>query len=226
MAVHRSAVAAGLVAVAALALSGCSSSTKEATETRTSASEATSATTSAMSSAAGAPAAAGLVGAGCAAYAEQVPTGPGSVAGMAKDPVAVAASNSPVLTTLAGALSGKLNPNVNLVETLNNGEFTVFAPTDEAFGKVDPATIEKLKTDSDLLTSVLTYHVVSGQADPAAVVGEHKTVQGAPLTVTGSGDTLKVNDSGVVCGGIKTANATVYLIDTVLMPPAAPAPTP
>lgn len=109
MAVHRSAVAAGLVAVAALALSGCSSSTKEATDTRTSASEATSATTSAMSSAAGAPAAAGLVGAGCAAYAEQVPTGPGSVAGMAKDPVAVAASNSPVLTTLAGALSGKLN---------------------------------------------------------------------------------------------------------------------
>lgn len=91
----------------------------------------------------------------------------------------------------------------------------MFTPTDEAFGKVDPATIEKLKTDSDLLTSVLTYHVVSGQADPA-VVGEHKTVQGAPLTVTGSGDTLKVNDSGVVCGGIKTANATVYLIDTVL----------
>lgn len=223
MAVHRSGVAAGLVAVAALALSGCSSSTKEATETRTSASESMSATTSATS---GAPAAAGLVGAGCAAYAEQVPTGPGSVAGLAKDPVAVAASNSPVLTTLAGALSGKLNPNVNLVETLNNGEFTVFAPTDDAFGKVDPATIEKLKTDSDLLTSVLTYHVVSGQADPAAVVGEHKTVQGAPLTVTGSGDTLKVNDAGVVCGGIKTANATLYLIDTVLMPPAAPAPTP
>lgn len=221
MVVHRSTLAVGLAAVAALALSGCSSSTKEATETSTSAAE----TTSAMTSAAPA-AAAGLVGAGCAAYAEQVPTGPGSVEGLAKDPVAVAASNSPVLTTLAGALSGKLNPDVNLVETLNNGEFTVFAPTDEAFGKVDPATIEKLKTDSDLLTSVLTYHVVSGQADPAAVVGEHKTVQGAPLTVTGSGDSLKVNDAGVVCGGIKTANATLYLIDTVLMPPAAPAPTP
>lgn len=220
MVVHRSAVTAGLVAVAALALSGCSGSTKEATETRTSAAETTSATSSAVA------APAGLVGAGCAAYAEQVPTGPGSVEGMANDPVAVAASNSPVLTTLAGALSGKLNPNVNLVETLNNGEFTVFAPTDEAFGKVDPATIEKLKTDSDLLTSVLTYHVVSGQADPAAVVGEHTTVQGGPLSVTGSGDTLKLNDAGVVCGGIKTANATLYLIDTVLMPPAAPAPTP
>ena len=85
------------------------------------------------------------------------------------------------------ALSGKLNPNVNLVDTLNGGEFTVFAPTDDAFAKIDPATIEKLKTDSDLLTSILTYHVVPGQATPAQVVGEHKTVQGAPLTVTGSG---------------------------------------
>ena len=210
--------AAGLAAAAALTLSACSSATKEETkETKASAETTTSATTtSAMAAPAG-----GLVGAGCAGYAEKVPTGPGSVEGMAADKVTVAASNSPVLTTLAGALSGKLNPNVNLVETLDNGEFTVFAPTDEAFGKIDAATIDKLKTDSDLLTSILTYHVVSGQADPAAVVGEHKTVQGGSLTVTGSGDTIKVNDAGLVCGGIKTANATVYLIDTVLMPPAA-----
>ena len=216
--------AATAAAIAALALSGCSTGTKEKVESATS--EAKSSASSVMSSAAptsAKAAPAGLVGAGCAGYAEQVPTGPGSVAGLAKDPVATAAGNSPVLTTLAGALSGKLNPDVNLVETLNNGEFTVFAPTDEAFGKVDPATIEKLKTDSDLLTSVLTYHVVSGQADPEAVVGEHKTVEGQMLTVTGSGDDIKVNGAGVVCGGIKTANATLYLIDTVLMPPAAPA---
>ena len=177
---------------------------------------------------AGAPTAAAdvhLVGPGCAAYAEQVPTGPGSVAGLATAPVAVAASNSPVLTTLASALSGKLNPDVNLVETLNNGEFTVFAPTDDAFGKLDAATIESLKTDSDLLSGILTYHVVSGQADPSKVVGEHTTVQGATLEVTGSGDALMVNDAAVVCGGIKTANATLYLIDTVLMPPATPATT-
>jgi uncharacterized surface protein with fasciclin (FAS1) repeats len=166
---------------------------------------------------------AALVGAGCAGYAEKVPTGPGSVEGLAKDPVATAAGNSPVLTTLASALSGKLNPDINLVETLNNGQFTVFAPTDDAFAKLEPATIDKLKTDSKLLTSILTYHVVSGQADPSAVVGDHKTVQGESLKVTGSGDTLKVNDAGVVCGGIKTSNATLYLIDTVLMPPAAPA---
>jgi uncharacterized surface protein with fasciclin (FAS1) repeats len=164
--------------------------------------------------------AANLVGPGCAAYAEQVPTGPGSVAGMAVSPVAVAASNNPLLTTLTAAVSGKLNPNVNLVDTLNGGQFTVFAPTDAAFAKLDPATVETLKTNSDLLTSILTYHVVPGQAIPAQVVGTHKTVQGADLTVAGSGNHLMVNGANVVCGGVKTANATVYLIDTVLLPPA------
>jgi uncharacterized surface protein with fasciclin (FAS1) repeats len=139
---------------------------------------------------------------------------------MAAGNVTAATANNPLLTTLNSALTGKLNPNVNLVETLNGGQFTVFAPTDDAFAKIDPATIEKLKTDKDLLTSILTYHVVPGQATPAQVVGEHKTVQGAPLTVTGSGADLKVNDAGVVCGGVATTNAQVYLIDTVLMPPA------
>ncbi len=160
-----------------------------------------------------------LVGPACTAYAEKVPTGPGSVAGMAMDPVAVAASNNPMLTTLTKAVSGQLNPNVNLVDTLNSGEFTVFAPTDDAFAKLPPATIEKLKTDSDLLTSILTYHVVSGQTSPSQIVGTHKTVQGADVTVTGMGGNLKVNDSSVVCGGVSTANAQVYMIDTVLMPP-------
>ena len=72
--------------------------------------------------------AANLVGAGCAGYAEAVPDGAGSVAGMAKDPVATAASNNPILTTLTAAVSGQLNPDVNLVDTLNGDEFTVFAP--------------------------------------------------------------------------------------------------
>lgn len=160
-----------------------------------------------------------MVGPGCAAYAQQVPAGPGSVMGMAQDPVAVAASNNPLLTTLTKAVSGQLNPQVNLVDTLNGGQFTVFAPTDDAFAKLDPATIETLKTDAPLLTSILTYHVVPGQAGPAQVVGTHKTVQGADVTVTGHGNDLKVNDASVVCGGVQTANATVYLIDSVLLPP-------
>ena len=218
--------AAGLAAVAALSVVGCSTSTKEtATSMTDKASSAVDSATSAMTSAMAAPASGDPVGAGCAAYAAANPSGPGSVAGLAMDPVATAAGNSPVLTTLTSALSGKLNPDVNLVETLNNGEFTVFAPTDDAFGKLDAATIESLKTDSDLLSGILTYHVVSGQADPSKVVGEHTTVQGATLEVTGSGDELMVNDAAVVCGGIKTANATLYLIDTVLMPPATPATT-
>ncbi len=166
-------------------------------------------------------AAADLAGPGCAGYAAQVPTGPGSVGELAKVPVATAAANSPLLTTLAAAVSGQLNPQVNLVDTLNGGQFTVFAPTNDAFAKIDAATLEKLKTDSALLTSILTYHVVPGQASPDQVVGTHTTVQGANLTVSGSGDHLMVNNASVVCGGIPTTNATVYLIDSVLLPPAA-----
>ena len=162
-----------------------------------------------------------LVGPGCAAYAQQVPVGPGSVGELAKVPVATAAANSPVLTTLAAAVSGGLNPGVNLVDTLNGGQFTVFAPTNDAFAKIDAATLDKLKTDSALLTSILTYHVVPGQAGPDQVVGTHKTAKGATLTVSGSGDHLMVNNANVVCGGIQTTNATVYLIDSVLLPPAA-----
>jgi uncharacterized surface protein with fasciclin (FAS1) repeats len=166
----------------------------------------------------------GLVGAGCAGYAKQNPTGPASVTGMAQDPVATAASNNPMLKTLTQAVSGQLNPNVNLVDTLNGApSLTVFAPTDAAFAKLDPATIETLKTDSALLTSILTYHVVDGQASPDQVVGTRKSMEGGDVTVTGKGNDLKVNNASVVCGGVKTANATVYLIDTVLMPPAPPA---
>ena len=71
-----------------------------------------------------------------------------------------------------------------------------------------------------MLTKILTYHVVPGQLTPEQVAGEQTTVEGQTVNVTGSGDSLKANDSAVVCGGVKTANATVYLIDTVLMPPA------
>tara|TARA_B000000460_G_C21511032_1_gene391047 strand:+ start:733 stop:1461 length:729 start_codon:yes stop_codon:yes gene_type:complete len=159
-----------------------------------------------------------LVGPGCADYAEAVPDGAGSVEGMAMDPVAVAASNNPLLTTLTAAVSGELNPDVNLVDTLNGDEFTVFAPVDDAFAQIDEATIETLSTDSELLTSILTYHVVPGQLSPDEVVGTQTTVQGGDVEVTGSGDELMVNDAMVICGGVQTANATVYLIDSVLMP--------
>ena len=93
------------------------------------------------------------------------PSGAGSVDGMAAAPVATAASGNPLLTTLVAAVSGKLNPKVDLVSTLNGGEFTVFAPVDSAFAKIPAATINTLKTDDALLTKILTYHVVPGQLD-------------------------------------------------------------
>jgi uncharacterized surface protein with fasciclin (FAS1) repeats len=224
---HRKAVAAvGLTAVAILGASACSS--EKASDTASSVSSGASSMSSSVmsSSSSSAPMtgaadpASGLVGSSCAAYAKQVPEGPGSVAGMAKDPVATAASNNPMLTTLTAAVSGKLNPGVNLVDTLNGGEFTVIAPTDDAFAKIDAATLEKLKTDAPLLTSILTYHVIPGQLSPEQVAGKHKTVEGGEVTVTGAGEGLKFDQSGLVCGGVKTANATVYMVDTVLMPPA------
>ena len=219
---RRAAVAASSAVLALGLLAGCSSddSSSDSTTTGATGTTMTSAMTSGVASPSTSAAPAALVGPGCAAYAEANPSGPGSVDGMAMQPVATAASNNPMLKTLTQAVSGQLNPDVNLVDTLNNGQYTVFAPTDDAFAKLPADTIETLKTDSALLTKILTYHVVSGHLAPDAVAGEHKTVEGQTLTVTGEGDSLKVNDSGVVCGGVKTANATVYLIDTVLMPPA------
>ena len=140
------------------------------------------------------------------------------VTGMAMEPVATAASNNPLLTTLTAALSGGVNPDVNLVDTLNNGEYTVFAPVDDAFAQIDDATMEALQTDADLLTGILTYHVVEGQITPDEISGMQTTLNGADVDVTGSGDELMVNGANVVCGGVETANATVYLIDQVLIP--------
>jgi uncharacterized surface protein with fasciclin (FAS1) repeats len=164
-----------------------------------------------------------LVGPGCKTYAEQVPSGAGSVQGMSEDPVAVAAGNNPLLKTLTQAVSGQLNPQVDLVDTLNGGEFTVFAPVDDAFGKLPKSTVNQLgkPKNADTLSSVLTYHVIEGQLSPDEVTGTHGTVQGEKVEVTGSGDNLQVNDANVICGGVQTANATVYLIDGVLTPPSA-----
>ena len=212
---------AGIAAAAMLSLTACGGSSTTASSAPASAapSESSMAPSPSMSaSAAAMDPAANLVGSGCAAYAAKVPNGAGSVSGMALDPVATAASNNPILTTLTAAVSGTLNPKVNLVDTLNGSEFTVFAPTDDAFKKIDPATIEALKTDDATLSKILTYHVVPGKITPDQIVGTHKTVEGGSVTVTGTKDALKVDDANVVCGGVQTANATVYMVDSVLMP--------
>lgn len=162
--------------------------------------------------------AANLVGSQCSDYAEQVPEGDGSVAGMAQDPVATAASNNPMLTTLTDAVSGELNEEVDLVDTLNGDEFTVLAPVDDAFADIPEEDLNALAEDPQALTDVLTYHVIPGQMSPEEIAGEHETVNGATVTIDGEGEELMFDDAGLVCGGVQTANATVYMIDGVLMP--------
>ncbi|HET6478770.1 MAG TPA: fasciclin domain-containing protein [Actinoplanes sp.] len=153
-------------------------------------------------------------GAGCAA----VPTdsaNPGSFQAMAQVPVATAASGNPLLSTLVTAVK-----KAGLVDSLNSAEgITVFAPTNDAFGKIPQATLDKVLADKKTLTSILTYHVVAGKLAPEALAGKHKTLQGGEVTVAGSGESFKVNGAAsVVCGNVPTANATVYIIDSVLMP--------
>ena len=153
-------------------------------------------------------------GAGCAAVPK---TGKGSFDGMSADPVATAASNNPALSTLVTAVKA-----AGLVDTLNTAPaLTVFAPANSAFAAMDPATLKKALGDpKGLLTDVLTAHVVSGKLSPTELAGEHKSLNAKePITVTGSGESFKVNGQAtVVCGNVQTANATVYIIDKVLLP--------
>ena len=146
--------------------------------------------------------------------------GEGSFAGMADDPVATAASNNPELTTLVAAVQA-----AGLVDTLNTeGPLTVFAPVNSAFAKIPTADLDAVLADPDQLTAILAYHVVPEQlsSEELATVGSVTTVNGAELTIEQSGDTLMLDGDAatVVCQDIPTANATVYLIDSVLLPPA------
>jgi len=150
-------------------------------------------------------------GAGCAA----IPTdGAGSFDGMVTEPVANAASANPLLKTLVAAVTA-----ADLVDTLNSAPaLTVFAPTNDAFGKIPKKDLDAVLADKPTLTKILTHHVVEGQLGPDEVVGTHQTLNGDEITVEGSGEDYTVEDATIVCGNIPTANATVYVIDTVMMP--------
>ena len=151
-------------------------------------------------------------GPGCAAVPAD---GAGSFSGMASDPVATAASNNPLLSTLVTAVG-----EAGLGETLNTAkDVTVFAPTNDAFAALDKATMDKAMADPEgLLTTVLTNHVVEGRLAPDMLAGDHTTLAGTTITVEGSGEDFTVGDAKVVCGNVQTANATVYIIDGVLLP--------
>ncbi|MFJ8864553.1 fasciclin domain-containing protein [Streptomyces sp. NPDC102473] len=152
-------------------------------------------------------------GPGCSSLPQE---GKGSLSDMASTPVATAAANNPELETLAAAVEA-----ADLGDTLNNAkDITVFAPTDAAFEKIPKADLDALLADKAQLAKVLKYHVVDQDVTQKDLAkGDFTTLEGSKLTTSGSGDSFTVNDSAkIVCGGIPTANATVELVDTVLMP--------
>ena len=187
----------------------------------------TAACSSGGSSSSAAPAS-GPVAAGSAAAAamdfgpacSSVPkSGAGSFSGMAAAPVATAASANPVLSTLVTAVK-----KAGLVDTLNSASnITVFAPDNAAFAKIPPATLAKVLADKAELTKILTYHVAAGRYTPDQLAAGTtiKTLEGAAVTPSKMSGSYEVNDAHVVCGNVQTANATVYIIDTVLMPPSS-----
>lgn len=158
-----------------------------------------------------AQAASGEFGEGCAAVPE---TGDGSFEGMSTAPVATAASANPILETLVTAVG-----EADLVDTLNSApELTVFAPANDAFGAIPKKDLNALLADKPALTKVLTHHVVEGKIAPEDLAGPHTTLAGDEITVEGSGEDFTIGEANVICGNVQTANATVYVIDGVLMP--------
>jgi len=149
---------------------------------------------------------------------------PGSLTGMVVDPVATAAGTNPLLTQLVGAV-GAVD---GLAGVLNDAPaITVFAPYDDAFKEIPAATLKTLTdgaakdgVESDLST-ILQHHVLPERLDPTAIVGDQTTLIGDTLTVTGDAESgMQVTDgkvtADVLCGGIPTANATVYVISKVM----------
>jgi uncharacterized surface protein with fasciclin (FAS1) repeats len=203
------------IAAAALSLSfglaACGSDDSESTasDSSSSSSPAMPEESDSMASDAGAQA----FGPGCSAVPAE---GAGSFNGMATAPVASAATANKELSTLVTAVG-----EAGLVDTLNSAEaLTVFAPSNDAFAKIPAKDLDAVLADKETLTKILTHHVIEGQLGPDEIAGDHDTLAGDTLTVEGSGEEFTVagDNAQVLCGNIPTANATVYIIDTVLMP--------
>ena len=153
------------------------------------------------------------MGPGCSAVPK---SGKGSFAGMAQDPVATAASNNPALSTLVSAVK-----KAGLVDTLNSAQnITVFAPSNDAFAKIPKKKLDAVLKDKKTLTKILTYHVAKGRTSPSQMASgaQLTSLEGGKLSPSKMGGGYEVNDAKVVCGNVQTANATVYIIDSVMMP--------
>ncbi len=160
-------------------------------------------------------------GSECGAFKDAMP----KWKSLATVPVGTALASIPDLSSFSAAISGKLNPAVNIVPVLDNGPYVVFAPTNEAFAALPPEQLEMLRTDPAALTSLMYYHVFLGLLGPDDVKGQRPTQQGEEIEVTGSGGDVAVNETAkVICGGIPAENARIYVIDQVLDPAEAPTP--
>ncbi|GAA4189195.1 fasciclin domain-containing protein [Streptosporangium oxazolinicum] len=153
------------------------------------------------------------IGPGCSILSS---SGRGSLRSAARERVTTVVANTPDLSTLNTALK-----DVGLTGKLyRTKDITIFAPSNAAFNQLPPATLKKLLRDRTQLTKLLAYHVVQGAKTPSQLVGAPlKTLQGGQITVKGSGQNYIVSGRAkVVCGGIPTKNATLYIIDKVLLP--------
>jgi uncharacterized surface protein with fasciclin (FAS1) repeats len=205
-----SAVAAGL----AFGGAACSSSggTSASSSSAPSAASSSMASSSASAMPSGSTSSADF-GSGCASVPK---SGAGSFTGMSTAPVATAASANPVLSTLVAAVK-----KAGLVDTLNSASnITVFAPANSAFAKIPASTLNSVLANKAELTKILTYHVAAGRYTPAELASGKaiKSLEGTAITPAMMNGTYSINGAHVVCGNVQTANATVYIIDTVLMP--------
>ncbi|MFF1302159.1 fasciclin domain-containing protein [Streptomyces sp. NPDC058307] len=214
--IRRTAVTLAAAAVLPLALSACSDSGSDSTKSTKSDSSSKASASASDDGMAGSGSSTAVdkpFGSACSSVPA---TGAGSFDGMAQAPVATAASNNPALSTLVTAVK-----KAGLVDTLNNAQnITVFAPTNDAFAKIPKATLDKVLGDKAQLTKILTYHVVGQKLTPKDLEkGSFDTLEKSKVMASGSGESYTVNGSAkVVCGNVQTANATVYIIDSVLMP--------
>jgi uncharacterized surface protein with fasciclin (FAS1) repeats len=128
------------------------------------------------------------------------------------------ANANPDFKTLVTAIKA-----ADLAKTLSGqGPFTVFAPTNAAFAKLPPDTVEKLLQPENKATlqKILTYHVVSGRLDSRSIKpGEVKTVEGSPVSIKVENGKVSVDGASVSKADIKASNGIIHAIDTVLIPP-------
>ncbi len=140
-------------------------------------------------------------------------------------PVSKALASIPDISTFNAAVSGGLNPEVNITSVLDNGPYVVFAPSNDAFAALEPGQLDALKADPAALTKLDYYHVFLGLLGPEDVHGQRPTQEGAEIKVDGKNGDIKVNDTAkLICGGIQAQNARIYIIDKVLDPASPPEP--